>query len=206
MGKRKSWATETINTVAKHIASSLRPLRYKRSGRTFVRDTTDGAVVVHVQAARDNDESLSRFTVNLGVRQERLQDLMDWTMRGKKPGISDCILKQRIGHLMDVRRDFWWLVEPQMSVESVAQEAAEAVEQDGVPFLHGLESWENSREYILKTEGPFVAFFAHVLDGNYDLAKEAFLQVLGPNAGILVERARQCARKVGLVLPEHPNG
>lgn len=206
MNMGRSWATDTIDTATKYVASSLRPLGYKKRGRTMVKHTNDGGVVVHVQAARDNDELLSRFTVNLGVRQERLQGVMDWAMRGKSLRMSDCIVQQRIGDLMDVSRDFWWLVEPQMSVKSVALEVVEAVQQHGVPFLNNLESWEKSREYILKTQGPFRAFFVYVLEERYSEAREAFLELKGPNAEIMVKRARRCADKVGLVLPKDLNG
>ena len=172
----------------------------------MVKHTNEGGVVVHIQAAGDNDESLSRFTANLGVRQERLQDLMDWAMRGKNLRISDCIIQERIGKLMNVSRDFWWLVEPQMSVESVAREVVEAVQQHGVPFLNNLESWGKSREYILKTQGPLRAFFVHVLEERYGEARRVFREFKGPNAEIMVKRARRCAEKVGLVLPEDLNG
>jgi len=199
-------ATDTVDRIVKSFASSLKSRGYKKRGRTFTKATDDGGVVIHVQLASDNNDEMSRFTVNLAVRQDRLQGLMDWPMKGGSLVLGDCIIRERIGKLMKVKRDFWWIVEPQMSVEGVASDALAAVETCGVPFLDGLESWENSRAYILETQGDFRAFCVYVLEGEYGAAREAFLRLTGPNSEIMKNRARKCAKKVGLLLPDDVKG
>lgn len=190
-------------SVIDQIAAGLRPTLhvhgFKKAGRSFSKPTIDGGLVVNLQASRDNDSSMARFTLNLGARFDRLQELMDWPRRGKTLGIQDCVIQERIGGLMEVARDFWWIIEPQMKLDSLVAEVSDDIEKFALPFLSKFETYEKAKGYILKHEGAYRAYFVHLLAGNGSAARASYRSFANaPNGEFLVGRARVAAAKVGV--------
>ena len=196
-----SWSTQVVDAVARGIAPPLRAAGFTKRGRSFVRQTSTVGLVAQVQASSENTDERARFTINLAARHESLQDLMDWPARSKSLSLQDCIIRERIGQLMEVRRDFWWLVEPQTDLKSVIGEAEEALRDFGLPFLEQMAIWKKARKHLLAAPDTFHAFFVHLLEGDSKRARACFSALKGANAKIVRDRARRAAAKTGLKLP-----
>jgi hypothetical protein len=198
------WNSQVVDAVAQGLTPLLRTAGFKKRGRMFVRYTSEGGVLLHVQASSANDASQARFTINLAARHDGVQNLMDWSRKAQHLSLRDCIIQRRIGHLMDVKRDFWWIVEPQMNLDAIVGEVRETVELCGLPFLERVAEWDEARRILLAEPSTFRAFFVHLFEGNPALARQCFSDLNGPNAGVLRTRARRAATKAGLDLPDAP--
>lgn len=196
-----AWSRSVIDKVASGLKTVLKSDGFGKSGRTYSKITDDGGLVIHVQASRENDETLARFTLNLGVRYEKLQELMNWPRTPKHLSLQDCVIQTRIGPLMEVGRDFWWLVEPAMDLQSVIGEVGEALHDFGLPFLRDHSVLRQARSHFLETEGPYRCFFLHVLEGDEPAAQAAFNAFASSeNVEYLLPRARAAAAKAGIVV------
>jgi hypothetical protein len=130
----KSASTKALDAVQSQLAKLLKPHGYIKSGRTFCRDAGDGVVQVANLQMRTFAENaprmamVDRFTVNLGIF---IPELRPETPTPNAPVQEyDCVLRARIGFLMDPPHDHWWDLPG-----DVGEEMLRVMEERGLPFL-----------------------------------------------------------------------
>jgi hypothetical protein len=116
----KSVYVQRLDQVQAQAAGQLKPLGFRRSGRTFNRQAPSGFVqVVNFQMGQypvgDSYELppmrinlYGKFTVNLGVYVPEVAELYGPQPRGKVVQHYDCQLRARLGDFIAPRQDRWW--------------------------------------------------------------------------------------------------
>ena len=119
-------AQDAFRDMMRHeIAPAIRRMGFAGSGGNF--RLVDGDDVAHVesQKSRWNSKDEVAFTFNL------------WVSGGR--------LSTRLGELLPERRDFWWVLGPETSVDELAGAVIRALEDFGWPAIQAaLEAPEPS--------------------------------------------------------------
>jgi len=97
------------------IRIGLHPILKKegflKSSRTFRRALTNCIQLTNVQGSWNNYKDQGQFTVNLAVYFPEAAKSHSLFQVTDRPVESDCIVRQRIGYLIPVRRDYWWEID-----------------------------------------------------------------------------------------------
>jgi len=148
----KSEIVLQLDRVQREIGELLKPLGFRRKGRTFVKTVdADMLQVIALQAgpfeigsppphevAHLRPNFYGKFTVNLGVF---VPEILERTSPGFTPkGVvtdAHCSIRTRLSHITS-HQDFWWsLAEP---IESLVEEIGSLLIDVGVPFLNRFAS------------------------------------------------------------------
>jgi hypothetical protein len=94
----------------------------------------DNWEVVNVQKSFMSDAAEVHFTINLAVGVGALRDgNLDWP-DGRRPAVSACHFRERIGILAS-GVDTWWTVGPETEHAPLGRTLVEALEAYGLPWL-----------------------------------------------------------------------
>jgi len=144
-----------MNTVAeafkqlvnREIASTLKPLGFRKRAHTFGLRGSGVWGVINLQRSRNSTREQIQFTINIGVWSELLAslDLVSSspcsTAKGALPSESICHWRQRISQLMPPhRQDVWWSIDSPKLADSLVEEVRSAVNDYAVPALRTLRS------------------------------------------------------------------
>ena len=151
----KSKTARAVDEVQAIVASYLKTLKFRKSGRTFNRCGEDGVVhVINFQMGsypigkyvvpglREN--LYGKFTVNLGIRLPCIS-----AADGRKDKNTyqeyDCHIRSRLSRDADGGRGTWWTIEGDYA--RVACEIAVLLEKGGIPFLDQFSSYRDVLAY-----------------------------------------------------------
>jgi hypothetical protein len=158
-----------LDSIQKEIFNYLKPLGFKKKGRTFNRQTEDGIYqVINIQSGRYEfgdkyvipgfrENYYSKFTINLGVM---VTDIYELESHNKPKDIYqdyDCQIRTRLTHLT-IKQDFWWPISN--NTEETTKEIIQGLKTNGIQWLDTFES----REKIIKNWG-------NIADSNSPRAK-----------------------------------
>lgn len=146
--------------VSADLAPFLRSIGYKKSGRTFRAKADPFVRVINVQASQWNRGTEARFTVNLGIYSQVIEESFRPSSNLVEPKEYHCVLRKRIGELMPGNQDTWWNSEPLEKFESLAPSLRHAVEAYAMPWFERINSFETLR---IELEGQATLELACVL-------------------------------------------
>jgi hypothetical protein len=147
-----------LDSIQKEIFNYLKPLGFKKKGRTFNRQTEDGIYqVINIQSGRYEfgdkyvipgfrENYYGKFTINLGVM---VTDIYELESHNKPKDIYqdyDCQIRTRLTHLT-TKQDFWWPISN--NTEETTKEIIQGLKSKGIQWLDTFES----REKIIKNWG-----------------------------------------------------
>ena len=142
---------------------------FLKSARTFRRARTKCIQIINVQGSWTNYNDQGEFTVNLAVyfpEAARLDGLFRITDR---PSESDCIVNERIGHLMPVKRDHWWKFDSKSDSDKIAKEVVSVCVDYGIPWLEKHSTIEGAIQFALSRNTPYwAAVFSLLLENRKD--------------------------------------
>jgi hypothetical protein len=151
-----------LDAIQAEIFSFLKPLGFKKKGRTFNRETETGIYqVINLQSGRYEfgdtyvipglrENFYGKFTVNLGISIKELYELGNHNKPTNFYHEYDCQIRDRLPHLT-MQKDFWWTISS--NTKGTANEIIEGLSSQG---LNWLDAFDN-REKICKTWGTDVA-------------------------------------------------
>ena len=160
------------------VAPDLRTKGFNRKGGIFRRDPPGFAQFVTYQKSRDSDPETVYFTVTLGVDLEALHFL-----GARHNAVYDCPWYVRLGHLLDVRGDYWWTLGSSDDPDRLVAEHRKHINSVIVPTLEEVAS----TDYLIElwqggqapgaTEGQRRIFLAVLLqlrgrEGDQGVVKE----------------------------------
>jgi hypothetical protein len=140
----KSAYVAALDQIQLAMTGLLKPLGFKKSGRTYNRLAEDG--LVHVVGFQMGEYPIGqyvipgiresfygRFTVNLGVMLPAVRD-MEYTSTSKT-FIQEyhCEIRSRLGALGFEGEDVWWDLD--YRIAETGAKIVDAVRQTGIPFL-----------------------------------------------------------------------
>lgn len=147
-----------LNEIQKEVHQYLKPLGFKKSGRTFNRQTEDGVwQVINFQSGQfpigENYEIpgfresfYGKFTVNMGII---INELYKIQIKGKEKSFYqdyDCQIRTRLPQLI-WQNDYWWNINSETAKTS--EQIIEGLNQKGISWLDMFET----REKICKNWG-----------------------------------------------------
>ncbi|MCE9576612.1 MAG: DUF4304 domain-containing protein [Deltaproteobacteria bacterium] len=160
--------------IARAITPALKPLGYRKTGRTFRCTAARAVRVVNVQASRSSTAQRLTFAINLGVYYPEVgalgESLYRFSPGPAGPGEADCQLRQRLGALCTGRDDLWWEVIAGTELDPVTAAVADALRTHGLPWLDARGDFEAGRREAGREEGVAAILFALVA-GDRDLAR-----------------------------------
>lgn len=160
--KKKSENVEYLNQIQKEVHQYLKPLGFKKRGRTFNRQTENGVwQVINFQSGQfpvgENyvipgirESFYGKFTVNMGVIVKELYDIQT---KGKEKVFYqeyDCQIRTRLSNLV-FENDFWWNITKEN--RQVSNEIIDGLNNKGLSWLDMYETrekiclnWGNTKE------------------------------------------------------------
>lgn len=105
---------------------------YVRNGNYFRKQSGDFLSLIEFQKSKDGVPGEVKFTVNLGVVWRRLLGVFDSFEKAK---IVDAHLMERMGFLLDERRDRWWVISSSSDLAVVEDEISSILEDRAIPYL-----------------------------------------------------------------------
>jgi hypothetical protein len=140
-----------LDTIQKSVFRFLKPLGFKKKGRTFNRQTENGVYqVINFQSGQfplvDNyvipglrENYYGKFTINLGVSVYELDEINF----PNKPKIFyqeyECQIRTRLPHLT-IEQDYWWPISD--VTEEIVKNLIEGLNEKGIPWLDTFETRE----------------------------------------------------------------
>ena len=134
---------------------TLKKEGFLKSSRTFRRAITNCIQITNVQGSWNNYKDQGQFTVNLAVcfpEAAKLQGLFQVTDR---PVESDCIVRQQIGNLMPVRKDYWWKIDSNSNLDKIAKEVTSAWLKYGKSWLDEYSTLEGALRFSSSRMTPY---------------------------------------------------
>jgi hypothetical protein len=180
------------------LAKQLKSEGYRKKGRTFREASLPGMRVVNVQASQWNSGETGQVTINIGVYFGELAQMLDEKPL-PEPHEYECMVRQRIGSLMDDGRDFWWHIDEATAVAGLAAEVVDAYSNYGQPWLARAATLQG----LLATERAALRYqaAAAMLLGDRDRARGLLSRAMPPpgsDSEPLRERLRRCVERWGL--------
>ena len=142
----KSAFAENLDLVQTQVTGLVRPLGFKKTGRTYNRASPEGLVqVINLQiirpdpvpppqrAAGELTAPSDRFTVNLGVWIPEVSDYHRMHPRAKTVQEYDCQVRTRLGTLTPQRSDLWWPLDDRWP--AAAAEVVRLLQELALPWL-----------------------------------------------------------------------
>jgi hypothetical protein len=174
---------------------------FAKSSRTFRRSRTKCVQIINVQGSWFNYKDEGKFTVNLAVYFPEAAKIHGSFRITDRPLDSDCIVRQRIGHLLPVQRDYWWDLDSKSDLDKIAQKVASACMDCGLLWLNEHSTIEGAIKFSLSQKTPYWASIFSLLLGNRENAKQYLLEAImkaSQNPG-LQSRLENWGRSNGLV-------
>ena len=140
-----------LDIVEKEVFAKMKPLGFKKNGRTFNRRLDDGIIqVINFQSGQypltDNYEIsglrknlYGKFVVNMGVCVENLFKFQFPTENKKFYKEYECQIRARLGALL-TGQDYWWIISDDNT--KITEEIILGLETIGSDWFAGVDSKE----------------------------------------------------------------
>ena len=138
-----------LDAIQNKVYEYLKPLGFRKNGRTFNRQTEKGIYqVINLQSGQyspwDNyvipglrENYYGKFAVNLGVLVQELYDLKNHSTTKKIYQEYDCQIRSRLASLVK-GKDYWWPITNETN--STATEIIEGLNSTGLLWLDTFET------------------------------------------------------------------
>jgi hypothetical protein len=164
----KSAYVDRLDEVQASIATLLKPIGFRKKGRTFNRSAEEGVVqVVNLQSGQfpiGEDKPLpselahlrpnlyGKFAVNLGVH---VKEIWECEQRGRHPSFIqdyDCAIRTRLGRRSE-GKEYWWSLDAPAA--SIVNDMSPPLLDEGMAFLKRFET-RNAilADWISLNDGP----------------------------------------------------
>jgi hypothetical protein len=183
------------------LTPRLKKAGFVKTGRSFHKTAGEAIQVINIQSDKYNFGFKGKFTVNLGVFFPAVFKIAyDHPIKGK-PKEYQCALRRRLGHLMPVRKDWWWALSEMSDDTAIAADLAKAMCDFGLPWL----TERSDIEWLRRAQrGDFAGSFeqylaAKILLGKREEARKLLLRKMDsiPLSGI--RHFSEWGRKRGLL-------
>jgi len=142
---------QALDQVQKALAAFLKPLGFKKKGRTFNRNVQDGLIqVVNLQMGQFpigeyvipaiRESHYGRFTVNLGIALPAVRAIESGRELSAFVQEYECEIRERLTHLA-FGEDAWFDLDHQ--IEKTSADIVRHMDALGIPFLEEFESYES---------------------------------------------------------------
>jgi hypothetical protein len=107
--------------VSGYIAPLLKTEGFKKTGRTWIKESADFSYVVNVQASQWNgSETGASFTINYGIYIPSIYESLFGMQKPKAPKEYDCVLRKRVTE--STKAEVWWCIYDDTDIEKLGGE------------------------------------------------------------------------------------
>jgi hypothetical protein len=158
--------SEQIDYIIKvGVHPLLKQEGFLKSSHTFRRTDSNCIQIISIQGSRSNYDDQGQFTVNLAVYFPEAAKIHGAYRITDRPVESDCMINQRIGHLMSVGKDYWWDFDAKSDLDNIAKETVSACVDYGLPWIAEYSTIEGAIKFVLSRNTPYwAAIFSLILD------------------------------------------
>ncbi len=151
-----------LDNIQKEIFQFLKPLGFKKKGRTFNRQTEDGIYqVINIQSGRYEfgdkyvipgfrENFYGKFTINLGVMVKEIYELESHNKTKDIYQDYDCQIRERLSHLT-IKQDHWWTISDDNN--KTAKEIVDGLSSYGLDWLDYFENRDKICGNLVRLEG-----------------------------------------------------
>jgi len=151
-----------LDNIQKEIFQFLKPLGFKKKGRTFNRQTENGiSQVINIQSGRYEfgdkyvipgfrENFYGKFTVNLGVMVREIYELESHNKPKDIYQDYDCQIRERLPHLT-IKQDHWWTISDDNN--KTAKEVIDGLSSHGLDWLDNFENRDKICKNLGTSEG-----------------------------------------------------
>jgi hypothetical protein len=174
-----SITSEKINYIIRvGLHPALKGEGFIKSARTFRRTRPNCTQIVNIQGRWTNYKEEGQFTINLGVYYPEAARLHGQFKITHRPSFLDCMLHQRIGVLMPIRRDYWWDFDSKSDLDNIAKDVVVACMDFGLPWLEELSIFEGAIQFSRSLKIPFLAAIFSLLIEDRENAKKYLVDAI----------------------------
>lgn len=182
--------------IGSGLAKCLKGEGYVKKTRTFYLRKPEIIQVVNVQASMGNLDNEGRFTLNLGLYSQDLAALLEGKSDEEFPKEYHCVLRQRIGFLMPVKKDHWWTLPGDEA--GLAQEIVDAWQNFGKPWIDGFHNAESVIQGLISQKYLVIVSKIYLKKGDLEKAKHYFRE-WAASSGKSNPNLMDWGRKAGLL-------
>jgi hypothetical protein len=164
MSESKDRITEVVK---RGLGPALKVAGYRKKGFHFRQEISPIVTrLVTVSCSPWNSAAAGQFTLDLGVYHRDIAALHDAMPVVNSPTAIDCVIRQRIGFVMPVGRDYWWQVSDKTDFSTLGTKVASAWINYGNPWLESHSSLREGRRFLAAQNHFFLAAMASVALGE----------------------------------------
>jgi hypothetical protein len=145
---------------------------FLKSSHTFRRSREGYVQIINVQGSSTNYGNEGSFTINLAVYFPEAAKIYGVFQVTKRPLELDCMVRERIGHVMPAQQDFWWNFDSTSNLDQLAQKVVSACMSYGFPWLEEHSTIEGAINFSLSRKEFFHAAIFSLLHENREYAKQ----------------------------------
>ena len=160
--QRKSPFVQRLDQVQKEVAAFLKPLGFKKTGRSLNRLAAEGMVQVVgfqmgqypigdyvIPGLREN--LYGKFTVNIGVSLPCVLQAEQGKVRTGSFHDYDCEIRARLSAIANLGNDIWWPLDD--STTQTAEALIAIIRDFGLPFFDNYSSYKSVIESFMRDGG-----------------------------------------------------
>ncbi len=175
-----SATSEKIDYIIRSgLHSTLKHEGFLKSAHTFRRVLPICTQKTNIQGSWTNYGDHGQFTINLAVYFPDAAHLDGLFRVTEHPLEYDCIINQRIGHLMPVRGDYWWNLNSSSNLDEIAEDVNAAWENYGKSWLENCSTYDGAIQFVLSRKTPYWASVFSLMQGNRENAKRFLDEAIG---------------------------
>ncbi len=144
---------DCYKVLLSNLKDFLKIKGFSKKGDSFYISNHDNWGIINFQKSTSNSVEMKSFTINIGVFSTKIEAFMG-TYDAKKISVWDCHWRNRIGLFLPEKKDYWWKIDSQTSIEVLYNEIVNIIDAIIIPNLNKYLSDENIK--------------SNWLDGNSD--------------------------------------
>ncbi len=145
---------QIIDKAIAPLATTLKKLGFRKLGRRFYKDVGESRVFLEVQASQWNRKGcLSSFTINLGIFVPEVLHKTNQEVIERPKSLHKCTWQERIGNTTPAKKDVWWEIESEKSLQEVSTSMLKIVSEYALPWLELGATYDGLCQTLAASEG-----------------------------------------------------
>jgi len=148
--KMKTASEQKFDSIIKAFHRRLKPLGFKKKGNNFFLEKSGFGQHINFQKSAWRSKNDISFTINIGVFLPSFWVTLDHNA-GKPipefPSEAQCILRRRIGELMN-DLDTWWDVNEKTNLEELTSRQLSLLDKVILPHFDFMQTIDNVKELV----------------------------------------------------------
>ena len=117
-----------------YVKDFLRDFNFRKKGENFILEKGNNLGIINFQKSRRSSQTDILFTINVGVYLNSLS-MFDYINMLKTPVIDGCHWKDRINPIASSKKESWWAIKNDTSLDEIYSKVRLALECSALPQI-----------------------------------------------------------------------